>query len=172
MAMQICVLSDERINSIAQWQNAIEAEGFPLRLSDADPKRNLVANLRDEETSIEYDVHDFNELKDAYKHVNFGRNWKYAIAFTWSFDFVEEIATWMAATAYARATNGVIFDEQEGKSFSPEESKKIAREIKQRRPKMEAVLQNFIDGLSARTPDAETALRDFVQQRLRKPSQT
>src|ERR1700728_3531217 len=112
MAMHICVLCDEQLNSIAEWQKAIDTERFPMRLSDSDPERNLVAHLRDEETSIEYGVYDFGELKDAHRNVNFGRSWVYAITFTWSSDFAEEIAAWMAATAYARATNGVIFDEQ------------------------------------------------------------
>ena len=165
MAMQICVLSNDRLGSIAEWQRSIETEGFPLRLSDDDPKRNLVAYLRDEETTIEYDVHDFSELRDAYSHVNFGRSWKYAIAFTWSSNFAEEIAAWMAATAYACATNGVIFDEQEGKIFTPEESREIARDVEQRRPAMEAMLRNYIGQLSAKSPEAEAALRNFLERR-------
>jgi hypothetical protein len=172
MAMQLCVLSDDRPNSISEWQKAIDAEGFPLRLSNADPERNLVAHLCDEETSIEYDVHDFNELKDAYRRVNFGRNWRYAISFTWCSDFAEEIAAWMAATAYARATNGVVFDEQEAKIFTPEESLKIARDTEQRRPAMEAMLRNYIEQLSPKSPEAEAALRAFMRTRLRQSSQT
>lgn len=151
MAMEICVLSDERLDSVAEWQKAINAEGFPLRLSDADPSRNLIAYLRDEETSIEYDIHDFSELKDAYRHVNFGRNWRYAVAFTWSSDFAEEIAAWMAATAYASATDGVIFDEQEGKLFTPDESRQITCGIEERRPELEAALRNFMQRLSAKS---------------------
>jgi hypothetical protein len=154
MAMQICVLSHKRLDSIAEWQKAISAEGFPLRLSDADSNRNLVAYLRDEETSIEYDIHDFSELKDAYRHVSFGRNWRYAVAFTWSSDFAEEIAAWMAATAYARATDGVIFDEQEGKLFTPDESRQITRGIEARRPELEAALRTFMQGRSTKSNQA------------------
>jgi hypothetical protein len=164
MAMQICVLCDGRLDSIAEWQNSIDAEGFPLRLSDTDPERNLSAHLRDEETSIEYDVHNFSELKDAYRHVSFGGDWKYAIAFTWSSDFAEEIAAWMAATAYARATNGVIFDEQEKKLFTPGESLQITREIERRRPEMEAILRTYVEGLAAKSPETEAALRTFMQR--------
>jgi hypothetical protein len=167
MAMQICVLSDHRLDSIAEWQKAIDAEEFPLRLSDADPDRNLAAYLGDEDTSIEYDVHDFSELKDAYCHVNFDRNWKYAVAFTWSSNFAEEIAAWMAATAYARATSGVIFDEQEGKLFTPDESSEIAHDVERRRPAMEAMLRNYVEQLSAKSPEAEAALQAFIRTRLR-----
>lgn len=168
MAMQICVLTDERIDSVAEWQKAVEGEGFALQLSDADAKRNLVARLGDEETEIEYGVYTFAELKEAFGDVNFRRNWKYAVGFTWSSNFAEEIAAWMAATAYARVTNGVIFDEQEGKLFTPDESVEVTREIERRRPEMEAILSNYVNELAAKSPEAEAALRTFMQRRSTK----
>ena len=168
MAMKICVLCDERLDSIADWQRSIDAEGFALRLSGTDPKRNLAARLSDEETSIEYGVHDFGELKDAYRNVRFERKWRYAITFTWSSDFAEEIAAWMAATAYAHATNGVVFDEQEGKIFTPEESLKIIRETEQRRPAMEALLRNYVDKLATKSPEAKAELESFMGRRSTK----
>jgi len=163
--MQICVLTDSQLSSTAEWQKAIYAEGFPLRLSNPEPNRNLAVHLRDEETSIEYGVYDFGELKDTCKAVNFGHGWKYVIAFTWSSDFAEEIAAWMAATAYARATNGVIFDEQEGKILSPEEALKIAHDTEQRRPAMEAIVRDYIDQLAANSPEAKEKIESFMQRR-------
>jgi hypothetical protein len=151
MSMQICVLAASRLSSIPEWQKAIDAEGFPLRLSNAEPGRNLTARLGEEETSIEYGIYDFGELKDSYKHVNFGHDWKYVVAFTSSSDFSEEIAAWMAATAYARASNGIIFDEQEGELFTPDESLRITQEIEQRRPELEAALRGFAQQLSAKS---------------------
>jgi len=38
MSMQICVFSDRTLGSIAEWQQAIDAEGFRLRLSDDVPQ--------------------------------------------------------------------------------------------------------------------------------------
>ena len=168
MAMHLCVLCNDRLESIAQWQKSISAEGFPLRLSAAGPERNLVAYLRDEETSIEYGVHDFSEIEGTYNHVKFGGNWTYAIAFTWSSDFAEEIAAWMAATAYARATEGVIFDQQEAKIFTPGQSLKIAHEIERRRPAMEAMLRSYVDQLAVKSPDAKAALESFMRRRSTK----
>jgi hypothetical protein len=165
MSMQICVLADSRLSSIAEWQKSIDNEGFPLWLSDDDPNRNLVARLREMETSIEYGIYDFVELKDTYKHVNFGHDWKYVIAFTWSSDFVEDIAAWMAAIAYARAVDGAIFDEQEGRLFTPEESLQIVREIERLQPEMEAALRSFVQQLSPRSPEAKAAVTAFMQRR-------
>jgi len=142
-----------------------------LRLSDPDPNRNLAAQLGDQETSIEYGVYGFLELKETYKHVSFGQDWTYAITFTWSSDFAEEIASWMAATAYARATNGIIFDEQEGKLFTADQSLLVAREIERRRPELEAILRTYVEQLAAESPAAEPALRTFMQRRLTKANE-
>lgn len=172
MSMQICVLADSHLSSIAEWQKAIDAEGFPLRLSDDDPNRNLVARLREEETEIEYDIHHFRELKDTYKGKNFSHDWKYAIAFTWPSDIAKAIASWMAATAYARAVNGVVFDEQEGKLFTPDETFRIVHEIERDRPEMEAALQSFVQQLSARSPEAEAAVTAFLQRHPAKATQS
>lgn len=170
MSMQICVLANSRLSSIAEWQKSVDAEGFPLRLSDPEPDRQLIARLREAETRIEYGIYDFGELKNTYKHVNFGRDWKYVIAFTWSSDLAEEIVAWMAASAYARAVDGIIFDEQEGELFSPEESLKVIHEIERRQPEMEAALRSFVQQLSPKSPEAEVALRAFVKKRLTKPN--
>jgi hypothetical protein len=77
----------------------------------------------------------------------------------------------MAAAAYAHATNGVVFDMQEGKIFTPDESLKMAREVEQRRPMLEAMLRDYIEQLSAETPEAEEALREFMQRRSSKTDQ-
>lgn len=37
MSMEIYVLSDQKLNSMSDWQSAIDAKGFPLRLSAATP---------------------------------------------------------------------------------------------------------------------------------------
>ena len=41
MAMEIFALSDRRLNSIAEWQRAIDAEGFALQLSGETPFAQL-----------------------------------------------------------------------------------------------------------------------------------
>lgn len=41
MSMELFVLSDRRLASIAEWQRAINAESFPLRLSPETPFEEL-----------------------------------------------------------------------------------------------------------------------------------
>jgi hypothetical protein len=165
--MQICVLADSQLGSIAEWQEAIDAEKLPLRLSDPEPDRNLGARLNEEETSIEYGIYDFNELKNTYPHVRFGHDWKFVIAFTWSSDVAQGIASWMAATAYAHAAGGIVFDEQEGTLLTTGKSLQVARDMEQYRPEMEAALRNYVQGLPAKSPEAEAALRNFKHRVLR-----
>jgi hypothetical protein len=172
--MEICVLSDVTLASIAEWQASIENEDFPLRLPEGEPLAvaaggNLLIQLRDKQTMIEYSVVDFNELKLTYKNVNFGHDWKYVIGFTWASDFDEELGAWMAATAYARATGGIVFDEHEGNLLTPEESVRMTREIEQRQSGLKALLQNHLQGLSAKSPEAAEALREFLRRRLTRP---
>jgi hypothetical protein len=72
----------------------------------------------------------------------------------------------MAATAYARATGGVVFDEQEGKLFTPAEALQITRDIEQSLPEMEAALRNYVKRISAKFLEAEAAPRAFMQRRF------
>jgi hypothetical protein len=153
--MEICVFSDVRLASIAEWQASIETEGFPLRLPREKPLANsgggnLRVQLRDKEAMIEYSVVDFSELEETYRNVNFGRVWKYVIAFIWSSAFAEEIVAWMAATAYARATCGLVFDEHEGKLLTPAESLEVVVELERSLPEKEAMLQSFLQQLHQR----------------------
>jgi hypothetical protein len=155
MSMEICVLSDVRLASIAEWQTSIEAESFPLRLPREKPLSksdggNLRVQLRDKETMIEYSVVEFSELEEMYRNVNFGRVWTYVIAFIWSSAFAEEIAAWMAATAYARATGGFVFDEGEGKLLTPTEALGVVVELERSLPEKEVALQIFLQQLHQR----------------------
>lgn len=137
MSMEICVLSDKQVHSIPEWQGAIDAEGFPLRLSDetsfSEINGFLPALLREQETGFECCHVEPREIIDTYQDINFGHDWKYVLVFVWGGDFVEMQATWMAATAYARVTEGIVFDNQAGGLLSPtqslQEPRKIEREL-------------------------------------------
>jgi hypothetical protein len=149
VSMEICVLSDVRLVSIAEWQTSIETERFPLLLPREKTLAksgggNLRVQLRDKETMIEYSVVDFSELEETYRNVNFGRVWKYVMAFIWSSAFAEEISAWMAATAYARATSGLVFDEHDGKLLTPAESLGVVLELERSLPEKETALQSFL----------------------------
>lgn len=134
MSMELRLLSDQRLNTIGEWQNAITAEAFPLQLSgEASLGAHdgfLPSHLRGKLTGFECSQWDANKIVAEYPSVDFGHDWKYALALRWLGGKRDEmLAAWMAATAYARATDGIIFDELDGKIRSASQALKIVRDL-------------------------------------------
>ena len=68
MSMEIYVLSDRRLASLSDWQEAIEAEGFGLQLATGrsldDLRGHLPAQLGDEHAGFECDHWDAGGLME------------------------------------------------------------------------------------------------------------
>ncbi len=151
MSMELYVLSDRELNSISQWQAAIDAEGYPLRLaSDVQLESHsgfLPAHLREELTGCECDhfpADEFlRETRQEMPDVAFGQEWKFVLAFRWGRNFNELQAAWMAAVAYAAATDGVILDDQEAKVRTVAEGRALVGEIVDDMPKVEAIMREL-----------------------------
>jgi len=147
MAMEMFVLSDKQLSSIKDWQSAIDAERYPLQLEDEIPieglKGFLPARLRDHQTGFECAHWPAEEFMREVPQVNFGHDWKYVLAFRWIGDFNELQAAWMAGTAYASATDGVVFDDWEGKIRTPDEARQVVQEIQRDMPRVEAIVREL-----------------------------
>src|SRR5258707_7617234 len=116
-----------------EWQHAINVEGFPLRLSSDKPLANLAgflpAHLNDKLSGFECHFIQLSDITSTYPEIEFGHAWKYAMALNWIGDFNEMQAAWMAATAYARATNGIVFDEEAGQLYDGVQAAQAGPEI-------------------------------------------
>jgi hypothetical protein len=147
MSMEICVLSDVQLGSIAAWQKAIDVEGFPLRLSYDKPLAQvggfLPAYLNDNLTGFECRQRELADITSTYPEIEFGRVWKCALVFIWGGDFNEMQAAWMAATAYARATGGIVFDEEQGQLYDAAQAAQIVHEIVREIPNLEAMIRDL-----------------------------
>lgn len=147
MSMEIWVLSDRQLKSTAEWQAAINAERYPLQLSDDvefEALRGfLPMRLRGEQSGCECYHDPADELIKANANVDFGRAWKYVLGFRWGANLGAMQAAWMAATAYAAATNGIVVDDQELKIRTASESRREIEDIVQSLPKMDEVLRDF-----------------------------
>jgi hypothetical protein len=141
--VEFCVLTDSLLGSTDEWQLAIEAAGFPLRISDegriSRDGGTLVARLRDQATIFQYWIEDPSDVMNAYPKVKFGHHWKYAVAFPYIREFAELTSAWMAAAAYARATAGVVFDEQAGRVFGRDELVEETRRVERDAAEAEAM---------------------------------
>jgi hypothetical protein len=134
MSMALWIFSDRQLSTIAEWQAAIDAEAYPLELDDATPLESLrgflPAHLRGNLTGFECYHDDPGKLISNNPDLNFGHSWKYVIAFRWVGSKVNELrAAWMAGTAYAHVTDGVIFDDQEGKFRNATEARDVVRDV-------------------------------------------
>ncbi len=146
MAMELFVLSDKQLNSVWEWQTAIDSEGYPLQLSTKTPfeslKGFLPASLRNAQTGFECDHWPASQFIREMSDINFRRDWKYVLAFRWT--RLDELqAAWMAATAYACATDGVVFDDQEAKIRTANEARQAVRDIARALPEVEAIMRDM-----------------------------
>ena len=132
MSMEIHVLSDKALSSVADWQQAIDAEGFKVKL-DATVKFDTASGfvpalLHDKKSGFECFHDDVGELIETYAdnpELDFGHVWKHALSFRLGSLAHEGISAFMAATAYAQATGGVVFDPQDGRIMTPSDSREL-----------------------------------------------
>jgi hypothetical protein len=152
--MEIEVFSDRRLTTTAEWQRAIGVERFPLRL-DADVKfessRGFVpAVLGDSKTGFECFHDDAREAMASFGR-HFDRPWRFALGIRWVGSRVDELqAAWMAATAYAAATDGIVFDCEESKALKPQQARDAIHRIKRQIPRMEELVAEIKRKFSAK----------------------
>src|SRR5215470_4328594 len=135
MSIEIFVMSDRRLSSIAECQKAIEQEGFNLRLDVSRPFEALHGHLPEwrgsEPAGFECDHWDPADLldNDDLADVDFGHRWTQTLAFRFGGDFLALWGAFVAATAYARATGGVVFEGESGEILTADKSAEIVRDI-------------------------------------------
>src|SRR6185437_11952818 len=117
MSMELHVLSDLQLKSIGEWQQAIENEKYPLQLA-SDTNLSSVDGLlpsiiEGRRTGFECYHDDSIETMGFLGWNHFPHRWTFAIGLRWRGDIDELLAAWMAATAYAAATAGVVFDHEQ-----------------------------------------------------------
>jgi hypothetical protein len=133
MSMELYVLSDRQLTSVSQWQSAIDAEGFVLHLPSSLPLEGwegiISCQLGDNRTGFECRNLRFNDFKAEVLGARLSQAWNNALVLRWGADPYASAAAYMAAAAYARATEGAIFDGEEGEFLSMDRAVEVAREI-------------------------------------------
>jgi hypothetical protein len=135
MSIEIFVMSDRRLTSMADWQQAIADEGFDLRLDASRPFETLGGHLPawrgSEPAGFECDHWDPVDLLDDedLADIDFGRRWTQTLAFRIGGDFLALWAALAAATAYARATGGVVFEGEGGEVLTPDKAADMTHAI-------------------------------------------
>lgn len=155
MAMEINILSDLCLPSTTEWQRAIEAEGYPLRLHTdielATVHGFVPAELHGEITGFECFTDDAENTMEFLGRNHFDRRWRFALGLRWLGSKFEELeAAWMAAVAYAAATGGIIFDHEEGKIFNLEQAREVVRKNVSFAVELDAILEKVKQKFSPR----------------------
>ena len=147
MSTELHVLSDRRLNSVTEWQRAIDAEGYQLRLaadvSLATASGMLPVTLEGKQTGFECYHDDAMETMRFLGVSNFTHFWNYALGLRLGGDFSALEAAWMAATAYAAATGGIIFDHEEGKVFTVLQGRELIAKFINNRPLIKAFMDDI-----------------------------
>jgi hypothetical protein len=136
--MQLYVFSDVPLPSIEAWQQAIDADGFALRLSAERPLPDLSGALPvwldGRATAFDCDHEDAGARMDMYDAIDFGHRWRHLLALQWGVDIDALIAAYMAGASYARATGGIILHGFERELIAPQRAADIARETEAQIP--------------------------------------
>jgi hypothetical protein len=155
MSMEIFTLSDHRLTSLEDWQKSIDIMGVSLVLSTETSVGELRGFLPVRSggvaTGFECDRCQADEVMRLYGAVDFGRNWRCALAFNWR-GFDEGLAAYSAAAAYAKAADGVVFDPQDGVVLSPQQAFNVAVKMKAEMPKVKEFLRTMSSSKAATKP--------------------
>lgn len=143
MSIVIVAFSDRPLADTAEWQRALDAEGFALKLDASvvlgEASGFFPAHLGEQLTGFEVDHENAAEMIAEYPNFDFGHAWTHALSFRVGGDFTELYAANMAAAAYARATGGVVWDGESGEVMSPDRTAQVARDIGRDLPKLMAL---------------------------------
>lgn len=147
MALEMYVLSSRQLRSIDEWQRAADDLQFPIKLSNEVEFHRVRGFLpvlwKGRSTGFECDHWSSADIAEVIAEHRIDPNLKYVLAFRWGGDFNELVAALQAAAAYATATEGVVFDCEEGKVDSAIRTVQIARETEVALPQMEAALKEI-----------------------------
>jgi hypothetical protein len=131
MTMELYALCARPIADVSEWQSALDACGFDLRLrAEKIPpasKGHLPAVWRGHEAGFECGSMSVSELRDDYSDVDLGGPWACVYAFYFA-TYASCAGALMAAAACVRVTDGVAYDPQENRLMTAEQVVRCARD--------------------------------------------
>ncbi len=149
MAMELYVFSDQQLSSMSAWQAAINTAGFPVGLPVRFPfdweNRVLPAEFRGRPTTFESKLCNASEHIAELSPVKFDRPWKHGLVLRWGSDAYAGAAAYLAGSAYAKATGGVLLDCEEGKIISAKRAAEIGFDMERSIPMIEAAVRKVLE---------------------------
>jgi len=82
----------------------------------------------------QWDPVDVMDEETSSADIDLGRHWRQALAFRFGGDFHALWGAHAAAAAYAKATDGIVFDGESGEVLPPDKAAAAARDIERDLP--------------------------------------
>jgi hypothetical protein len=141
-----------RLNSIAEWQRAIDIENFPLRLLFEVRFETvggfLPTQLEGKKTRFECYHDDAAEVMNVDGDFDFGRRWAYALG-----SELLEISQSCERPGWRqprRATAGVVYDPQDNRLYTASEALTGLHQMERDWPAMKAAVQEVTRKLTTK----------------------
>jgi len=148
MSIEMFVLSDRRLASIAEWQEVVDREGFAVKLLTGATFDELGGFLPvrygDVEAGFECYHEDAAAIMDMCEDVDFGHRWKHALGLRFGGNLDALFGANACGAAYAKATGGVFFDTEANEILTAEKALQSARDIEKDLPRLRAYLASPI----------------------------
>src|SRR5262249_2649434 len=124
---------DRQVSWIAEWQRAIEAEGFALRFSTTGPADELsgsvAAKLGNDDAGFECNQESSADIMARDPDVDFGHAWQFAKGLPQRSHLEVEYCSWIGAAIFAKVTGGKVFDPGADKLSTTKELLSSLREV-------------------------------------------
>ncbi|TXN60595.1 hypothetical protein FV228_22810 [Methylobacterium sp. WL18] len=131
MSMDAYALCPRPLTSRSEWQAAIDALGFDLRLgSEKIPPASsghLPAMRKGRETGFECSVIPLSDLTETYAEIDFGGSWPCVYAFSFG-AISKSIGALIAIAACVKLVGGLAFYPQEGRLLTADQAVEYARD--------------------------------------------
>lgn len=156
MSDGLYVLHDSDLPSLGEWQAALDSMGLKLvldrRVSPAGHAGYFPARLGRKQSGFELHQEDGSDIL-ANGGTPTERPWKHATLLIWH-DETELLAAYMAGAALARATDGVVHDPLDAKTYTLDQTLAKIRDIRSwaRQPRP-ICLKSKIKGVLDSSPD-------------------
>ncbi|XYD11282.1 hypothetical protein R1A27_13195 [Methylobacterium sp. NMS12] len=149
MSMEAYALCARAIPGVAEWQAAIDATGFDLKLDAVRmppaTQGHLPATWRRCEAGFECQIIPLSDLTDTYTEIDFGGPWTCVYAFYFA-TLPACAGAWMAVAACAAQSDGIVFDPQEGQLLTAEAAIRYAHDTVARIVGLDAPFDTSADG--------------------------
>src|SRR5438876_878009 len=163
MAMEMHVFFRGRLPNKRELSRAMADLGFPLTIAAGSLEKQrgfMPMRLRREETGVEFDVFNDRTAVEQLGGKAVDPSFERSANFRWGGDEDEMLAGVCAAAALAKLTNGIVFEEQEGRLLSVDEAIALARDALQSTLKPEDLRRR-----RNRPADIKRYLKPLLQQR-------